>query len=138
MPWRSIAMLIVAVSLGAGGQLCLKFGVNQLGGGGLVEVIKGIFTPYVFTGFCLYGLSSVIYLMALSKLDLSFAYPFVALSFVLVTFFSWWLLHEQLPPLRVVGLVLIMSGVLTVAASYRAQAADGQVAVQAPTEPGVS
>ncbi len=137
MPWRSIAMLIVAVSLGAGGQICLKFGVNQLGSGGLVEVIKGIFTPYVFTGFMLYGLSSVVYLMALSKLDLSFAYPFVALSFVLVTFLSWWLLHEHLPPLRLVGLVFIMGGVLTVAASYRCSPQPAPAAIDAPADPGI-
>ena len=113
--------------------MCLKFGVNQLGGGGLVEVIRGIFTPYVFTGFMLYGLSSVIYLMALSKLDLSFAYPFVALSFVLVTVLSWRILDETLPLLRVVGLVLILGGVLTVAASYRAEAGQA-VAAEPPIE----
>ncbi|NLO06730.1 MAG: hypothetical protein GX131_12965 [candidate division WS1 bacterium] len=144
MPWRWIAMLLVAVSLGAGGQMCLKFGVDQLGGGGLVAVIKGIFTPYVFAGFVLYGLSSIIYLMVLARLDLSFAYPFVALSFVFVTLLSWWLLQEQIPGLRIIGLVLIMGGVLTVAASYRAEAAQAaevpqsRVALQTPTDPGVT
>jgi len=117
--------------------MCLKFGVNQLGGGSLPEIIRGIFTPYVFSGFVLYGLSSVIYLMALSKLDLSYAYPFVALSFVMVTFLSWWLLDETLPPLRVVGLVLIMTGVLTVAASYRQSPRPAPASIQAPADPGV-
>lgn len=120
MPVRAIVMLLVAISLGAAGQICLKLGVNQLGaGGGLLGVLRGIFTPYVFAGFAFYGLSSIIYLMALQRLDLSYAYPFVALSFVMVTVLSWWLLDETLPLLRVAGLVLILSGVLTVAASYR-------------------
>jgi len=119
VPVRAIVMLLVAISLGAAGQICLKLGVNQLGGGGLLGVLRGIFTPYVFSGFALYGLSSIIYLMALQKLELSYAYPFVALSFVMVTVLSWRLLGETLPLLRVVGLVLILGGVLTVAASYR-------------------
>lgn len=120
MVFKAVIMLVVAVSLGAAGQLCLKYGVNQLGGGvGIVEVIKGIFTPYVFLGFVCYGLSSVIYLWVLSKLSLSFAYPFVALSFVLVIVLSWWLLGEDLPTLRILGVALILAGVLTVAASYQ-------------------
>lgn len=123
MPVLSIILLLVAVSLGAGGQVCLKIGVNQLGADASpLMVIKGILTPYVFAGFCLYGLSSLLYLVALSKLDLSYAYPFVALSFLMVTALSWYLLDETLPLLRVIGLVLILAGVLTVAASYRTEA----------------
>ena len=96
--------------------------MNLLGDGvGVVGIIKGIFTPYVFMGFVCYGLSSLVYLWVLSKLSLSFAYPFVALSFVIVIVLSWWLLGEDLPPLRVVGVGLIMVGVLTVAASYPRQ-----------------
>jgi len=133
VPVRAIVMLLVAISLGAGGQICLKIGVNQLGdSGGLMSVLRGIFTPYVFGGFMLYGLSSIIYLMALQKLDLSYAYPFVALSFVMVTVLSWRILGETLPLLRVVGLVFILAGVLTVAASYRAEAAHAP-----PVEPAL-
>lgn len=120
VPVRAILLLLLAVSLGAGGQVCLKIGVNELGGNASpLTVIKGIFTPYVLGGFMLYALSSVCYLYVLSRLDLSYAYPFVALSFVFVTLLSWRVLGEELPALRVVGLVLILAGVLTVAASYR-------------------
>jgi multidrug transporter EmrE-like cation transporter len=139
VPIRAIVMLLIAVSLGAAGQVCLKLGVNQLGAGvGVLGVLRGIFTPYVFSGFVCYGLSSIVYLMALQKLDLSYAYPFVALSFVMVTLLSWWLLDETLPLLRVAGLVLIMGGVLTVAASYRCppacadQSVSGQPAIDQP------
>jgi multidrug transporter EmrE-like cation transporter len=140
MPVIAIIMLLVSVSLGAAGQLCLKYGVTLLGEGATpIAVIKGIFTPYIFGGFVCYGLSSLIYLNVLSKLDLSYAYPFVALSFVVVTFASWYLLDETLPLLRIVGLALILAGVLTVAASYRAEPAEPQAAaVQAPTDPGVT
>jgi multidrug transporter EmrE-like cation transporter len=103
----------------------------------VATVLKGIFTPYIFTGFALYAVSSLVYLNVLSRLDLSYAYPFVALAFVLVTFLSWYFLDETLPLLRIVGLALILAGVLTVAASYRADAAETP-AIQSPTDPGVS
>ncbi len=135
-------MLLVSVSLGAAGQLCLKYGVSLLGEGpSPLTLIKGIFTPYVFLGFALYGISSLVYLNVLSRLDLSYAYPFVALSFVMVTVLSWHFLGESLPLLRIIGLALIMAGVFTVAASYRAEAVElarSHVAIQAPTDPGVS
>ncbi len=133
MPIRAILLLLTAISLGAGGQICLKIGVNAINQGGNASplvILRGIFTPYVLAGFVLYGISSLLYLVALSRLDLSYAYPFVALSFVMVTLLSWYLLDETLPLLRVVGLVLILGGVLTVAASYRAEAVDVPTADQ--------
>ena len=143
MPVVAITMLLISISFGAAGQLCLKYGVTLLGEGvSPIAVIKGIFTPYVFGGFVLYGLSSLIYLNVLSRLDLSNAYPFVALSFVIVTVLSWYLFDETLPMLRIIGLALILAGVFTVAASYRAEAMQQaekkpHVAIQAPTDPGV-
>jgi len=136
LPIRAIALLVAAVSLGAGGQVCLKLGVNQLGGGASpLAVLKGIFTPYVLSGFILYGVSSLLYLIALSRLELSYAYPFVALSFVMVVVLSWWLLDETLPLLRIGGVALILVGVLTVAASYGAEAGEAPAAVeQTPDE----
>ena len=128
MPIRSILVLLLAVSLGACGQVLLKTGVNQLNGAASpLTIVRGIFTPYVLAGFFCYGLSSVFYLMALSRLDLSYAYPFVALSFVIVTLLSWYFLNETLPLLRVVGLTLILAGVLTVASSYRVEAARSSI-----------
>lgn len=135
MPIRAIMVLLVAVCLGAAGQILLKTGVNQLNGAaGPFAVLRGIFTPYVLAGFFCYGCSSVLYLLALSRLDLSYAYPFVALGFVIVTLLSWYLLNETLPLLRVVGLVLILAGVLTVASSYRAEALQA-TAMEQPVEP---
>ncbi len=141
MPVFPIILLLIAVSLGAAGQLCLKYGVSLLGESpSLVTVLKGILTPYVFGGFVLYAVSSILYLNVLSRLDLSYAYPFVALGFVFVTVASWYFLDEALPMLRIVGVALILAGVFTVAASYRAEAAEvtEAPAIQAPTDPGVS
>lgn len=116
----ALTVLIAAVLLGAAGQIFLKLGINELGvRPAPLVVLRSIFTQWqVFAGFVCYGLSSLIYLIALSRLPVSYAYPMVALSYVVVTFFSWKLLGELVPPSRVAGLGLICVGVLIVALSY--------------------
>jgi len=117
----ALALLLVAISLGAAGQVLLKAGLRQLGEKPApLVVLRSIVTNLrVFSGFGCYGLSSLLYIVALSRLDLSYAYPMVALSYVMVAVLAWWLLDETVPPLRVVGLGLVLLGVVVVALSHR-------------------
>jgi drug/metabolite transporter (DMT)-like permease len=116
----ALILLVVAILLGAAGQISLKTGLNLLGDKpSPLVVLRSILTPYVFLGFVCYGLSSLLYLVAISRLDLSYAYPMVALSYVIVTFLSWRYLGETVPLLRVGGLAIICAGVVVVALSYR-------------------
>lgn len=116
----ALVLLLVAILLGATGQIALKTGLNLLGEKpSPILVLRSILTPYVFLGFVCYGLSSLLYLIAISRLDLTYAYPMVALSYVIVTFLSWRYLGEVVPALRVGGLAIICVGVLVVALSYR-------------------
>ena len=139
----ALGILIFAICLGAMGQIFLKAGVSQLGAHPApLLVLRSIVTNLrVFGGFACYGLSSLFYLVAISRLDLSYAYPMIALSYVMVTFLSWKYLNEAVPALRIVGLAIIMAGVVVMALSYHhgsAGASDsGQVVVtQASTPPG--
>ncbi len=75
---------------------------------------------YVLAGFVAYGVSSLMYLFVLSRLDVSYAYPFVAINYVFVTFLAWLVLKETVPTLRLVGLAIICMGVLVLSASYKA------------------
>lgn len=126
----ALSILIVAILLGAVGQIAIKSGLNELARGTAsgkpspVMVVKSIFTQWqVTTGFLCYGVSSLLYLVALSRLELSYAYPLIALSYVVVTFLSWKLLHEAVPTMRVAGLAVICVGVVIVAMSYSPHAA---------------
>ena len=103
-----------AVCLGVVGQLLMKSGMNQVGAIdrlGVAALIRVFSNPWVLLGFASYGLSSVVYLMALSKLDLSVAYPMIGLGYVLVVLFSWLLLREPVGVARWVGVFLIVAGV---------------------------
>lgn len=132
----AVAVLLLAISLGAAGQILLKSGLSQLGSHPRpLVVLASIFTNLrVFGGFFCYGVSSLFYLLALSRLDLSYAYPMIALGYVIVTYLSWQFLGETVPSLRIVGLGIIILGVIVMALTY------GQTHARAssPTPPAVS
>jgi drug/metabolite transporter (DMT)-like permease len=118
-PVLAVVVLLVAISLGVVAQLVLKYGLKQLGPRPKpVAVLKSIVTSgYVLSGFGLYFLSSLLYLQALSRLDLSYAYPMIALSYVGVALGAYWVFGEKLNALRIAGLAVIILGVLMVALS---------------------
>lgn len=114
---KTIALILLSVALGVTGQIFLKHGVSTEG------VITGLnrallatmVKPFVLLGLFCYGLSSISWLIVLSRTELSYAYPMVALGYVLVFFLSWWFFDDKVTWVRVAGLVLICSGVVLVA-----------------------
>lgn len=109
-----IWLILIAVALGVTGQLLMKMGINQVGAINALslEIAKSVASNLcIVFGFVCYGLSSVFYLLGLSKLDLSVAYPLVGLGYVFVVFFSWALLKEPVHVWRWLGVLLIFGGV---------------------------
>jgi len=119
-------LLLVAISMGAAGQLMLKAGLSELPKDlPALSVLGSIFSNLrVFLGFVCYGLSSLVYLIALKQLPLSYAYPMVALSYVIVVVLSWRLFGEEISALRIGALVVILVGVVMLALSYPKENAD--------------
>lgn len=117
--WVAMTVLIVALCLGALGQICLKAGLRTLGPDPSVGVVLASIVRnwLVLGGFACYGISSLLYLVALSRLDLSYAYPMVALTYIIVTVLAWRLLGEVVPVARIIGLAVICVGVIVVAVS---------------------
>lgn len=121
-----IVMLLINVVLGSTGQILLKVGTTHLGrvregqslAVGLMESLKGIFTPYILLGFSAYAISAVIWVWILRQVNLSFAYPMISLSYVLVVLLSAFLLGEKIPAVTIVGLVLISAGVSLIGIGY--------------------
>ncbi len=116
-----IAMILVSVTLAAVAQLTLKAGMNQVkesyGVAGLnVGSIKAVAsTPTVWLGLVLFGLSAAVWLLVLSRASLSFAYPFAAITYILIVLFDRFALHETVPPLRWAGVACIAIGIVLVA-----------------------
>lgn len=118
---KSIALILFSIALALGGQFLLKSGMNQVGqiGGGSIAYYKAMLfktfiNPYVIVGLLLYALSSVFWLIVLSRVDLSFAYPFLGIGYLIIMFISWRYLHEPMSALRIAGAVLIGLGVVLI------------------------
>ncbi len=78
-----------------------------------------IFNPSNILGFICYGISIVIWLWVLSKVEVSFAYPFQALGYILVTILAWMIFNEQINILRIMALIFISIGLIILAMSAR-------------------
>ncbi len=116
-----IASILLSVCLGVAGQLLLKTGVARLGAlaltdSGVVRVAMRIASnAWIWAGLALYGVSVLLWLVALSAVELSYAYPFISLSYVLIVLASWLLFGEEISLLRVLGVLVICFGVYSVA-----------------------
>jgi uncharacterized membrane protein len=110
--------IIITILFTAYGQLILKWRMNALGTlpAPLLEklwfLIKITFDPYIFSSYLAAFVAGLAWMAALAKFDLSFAYPFMSLSFVVVLIFSYLLLNEPLTISKVLGMVLIAIGVV--------------------------
>lgn len=115
-----IALILVSVTLAAVAQLTLKHGMNQVKGRAGVLQLTGeslrtvATTPAVWLGLALFGLSAVVWLGVLSRTSLSFAYPFAALTYVLILLFDKLALHDSVPPLRWAGVAFIAAGIFLI------------------------
>lgn len=117
-----VQLLLTSVLLNVTGNILLKKGVLAMGGVSgektklLTELTKAAFTPQIIIGLALYGLSFVIWLRVLTFNDLSKSYPiFAAIVFLFTTAGSALFLSESVSILRIVGMVIILSGIYIVA-----------------------
>jgi multidrug transporter EmrE-like cation transporter len=118
----TIGLILISVTLAAVAQVTLKVGMNHVtdaNGGQLAlnaESLKQIATQvWVWVGLVIFAFSAVLWLLALSRADLSFAYPFAALGYVIIVAASILFLGEHVPPLGWVGVALIVFGILLIA-----------------------
>ncbi len=119
-----VSLLLVLGSVGTAtlGQLLLKTGmtsVGRLGAGALQQPLETLIaiasTPVVWLGLASYAIGAVLWMVVLSRLDLGYAYPLLAISYILIPLLAHFLLGEAIPPLRWVGIAVIFVGVIIVA-----------------------
>jgi multidrug transporter EmrE-like cation transporter len=100
------------------GQIIIKWKMNEVGAlpetiGAKTAVLVSMFLdPWILSACASAFLASLCWMAALSKFDLSYAYPFMSLSFILVFLFSAFVFHEPITVWKITGLVLIVSGIV--------------------------
>lgn len=109
----AVAILTTVISQMLFKQGVSSFGHTELSIAHIWSLFKFILiNPYLLAGIGLYGISFILWLFVLAKLDLSLVYPMTSLNFVLVALASWLLLGERMGYLRVLGIGLILAGVI--------------------------
>jgi multidrug transporter EmrE-like cation transporter len=113
-----LTVLFIAIAMGAVGQIAMKAGMNRVkekSGGDLGPIIKAlprIFTDiYVLAGVTIYVLSTVLWLWVLSKVPLSFAYPCISISYIIIIIAGKWVFKERIDKWKIAAIVLILLGV---------------------------
>ena len=123
MKSADLALVLTGVMLNAAAQLLLKAGARAISGVAfsvanawtLAERIA--FNPPILAGLGCYVVSVVFWILALSRVDVSIAYPMLSVGYIVTAMAGWLLFAENLSATRVAGIFIIIAGVWLVARS---------------------
>jgi multidrug transporter EmrE-like cation transporter len=120
----NVVLLVISIGLAVGGQLAMKAGMNNVTDNGKnplqvsdikhpVALVKRMFKegPWAIGGIILYAISALFWLIVLSRVALSVAYPIVAVGYIVVVLYSRFVFHEPVKAIAWVGLAFIVVGV---------------------------
>ena len=112
----TLLLLLGSVACDVTGQVCFKLGVGHAAGGAQAPSLlhKALHSPWIALGVLVYALEFVLWFAALSRTQLSVAFPFTALGYVGVVLASRYILDERISPRRWVGIGTIVVGVVLV------------------------
>jgi len=124
MSIKTAALAILSVVLATGGQLLLRAGMEKVGYIGAPQISRPVklfvtvaTNIQVVIGLSLFVASAVSWLIVLSRTSLSVAYPFAGMTYVFTALFSKFALHEKVPSLRWLGILLVLTGIVIVGRS---------------------
>ena len=107
-PRQSVALVFGCTLFGAAAQILIKSGANTLTSSNPLAMITNL--P-LMAGYSLYGISTVMLVLALRDGELSILYPVISLTYVWVTFLSLLLFKESMNPYKLLGVLIIVLGV---------------------------
>lgn len=122
---KYIPFILFTVMTNAAAQLMLKYGMTTLGPltfagvNPVIRILQVVFSPWVFLGLCTFVVSMASHLYVLSRVELSFAYPFLSLAYVAVAVFAYFVFREDLNAYRIAGIAFICIGTVLIAQSGR-------------------
>jgi drug/metabolite transporter (DMT)-like permease len=121
---KALVLVLLSVIIGTIGQVCIKAAMLRLGPvafGSPAEIINSgwqiMRQPLIWAALLLYGTGFIIWAMALSRLQLSFAYPLLAAGYLINPLAAMLFFGEQIPPIRWVGIIVVMIGLILVGRS---------------------
>lgn len=119
----TFSLVLAGVLLNAAAQLLLKAGTNRVGEfafalENLVPVgARLALNPFILGGLACYVVSVVVWILALSRVPVSVAYPMLSIGYIVNAVAAWMLFGESLGAQKLVGIAFIVVGVFLVARS---------------------
>ena len=119
----TFSLLMLGVLLNAAAQLLLKAGTNRVGefAFSLDNVVpigaKLVANPPILAGLACYVVSVVVWILGLSRVPVSIAYPMLSVGYIVNAFAAWMLFGESITAQKLVGIGFIVIGVYLVAKS---------------------
>jgi len=112
-----LPLILFGVLLNAAAQLALKQGMRQIGYfdfalqniGHVFFAVAG--NPYIWLGLCCYVVSVVVWLLVLSRVEVSYAYPLLSVGYIVTACAGWLFFGENMSITRLLGIVVICFGV---------------------------
>ena len=120
---KYFSLILATVLLNATSQILMKTGMTQVGkfefsGASFRQMTLGAATNvFIICGLVTMVISMVTHLMSLSRFDVSFAFPFLSIAYVLVLLYGYWAMGENVNALRVAGVSLVVAGTVLIARS---------------------
>lgn len=112
-----LLIILIGLLFASLGQVFWKIGMNAVGSinSFTVSDFLSIFSNlFIIFGLIMYGLGTIFWLIALSQKDLSYVYPFISLTYILVLFLSFFILKEQINTARIIGTFVIIFGLIII------------------------
>lgn len=107
-PKKAVGLVFCCTLLGAAAQILLKTGANQLAHPSILAMVTNL---SLLGGLSLYGVSTLLLVLALKDGELSMLYPVIALTYVWVTLLSLFIFHDRVNPVKMAGIAIIVIGV---------------------------
>jgi multidrug transporter EmrE-like cation transporter len=114
---RSVLLVFFCTIIGAAAQIFFKLGANSLAKPTPVQILTN---PSLLLGYSLYGVSTMLLVLALRKGQLSLLYPIISLTYVWVTLLSIMIFKETLNVWKALGLAIVVAGVAVLGRDERA------------------
>ena len=114
---RYLSLIVLGVLLNASAQLALKQGMRTIGRfdfrlDGLIRIVPAVAAnPYILAGLACYVVSVVVWLLVLSRVEVSYAYPLLSIGYIVTACAGWLLFNEGMDATRWVGIFVICLGV---------------------------
>lgn len=116
MNWFNLSLILTGVALNAAAQLCLKQGMNLIGGvslttTGIADMLLKAFTNMpILLGILLYFISFVVWLLVLSRVEVTVAYPMLSIGYIIAAVVGYFCLGETMGAWKIAGTMTICLG----------------------------